>query len=67
MLRGMFDLGGDGFEIVGFLFGDLVLGDEFAREGVPEEGFLSRVGGGESLATRDKFGDFKHTKIIAQK
>lgn len=54
----MGDFGGDSFEIVGFLFSDLIFCDGFAGKGVPEENFFAGSGGSESLtAWNDFFGN----------
>ena len=55
------NVGGDSLEITGFLFGDLVIGDDFARESIPKEDFAAVWMGGESLATGDDFVDFDHS------
>ena len=66
MWRGLTNTGSDGLGIVGFLFGDLVICDNLAGEGVPEEDFATISGGTEGLATGDEFDDFDHNGIITR-
>lgn len=65
ILGRMVDFGGDGFEIAGFLFSDIVVGNDFAGKSVPEKDFAAIVVSSESLATGNDFGDLDHIEIIA--
>lgn len=60
----LLNFGGESFKIAGFVFGNIIFGDNFAGESVPEKDFLTGFVGGESLAARDDFCYFNHRGII---
>ena len=59
------DLGGDGLGVVGFIFSNSVLRDDFAGEGIPEEEFFAGFVGGDGLAAGDNFVNLNHCVIIS--
>lgn len=66
MGRGRVKFGSDSFEIVGFLLGDLVAGDDFARQGIPKEDFAAVGSGAEAFAAGNEFFYPDHISIIAE-
>ena len=58
--RGMSDFGGDGFVIMRFAFGDLIVDDLFTWKRVPEKDFTAIRMSAESLATWDDFKNLTH-------